>query len=128
MIRSAASLYGAAADAMVITLTAFTLAMTVFPNVQKKAQDEIDSAIGMKRLPTLDVCGLPYIDAVAKEASRWWPVAPMGFPHVSMEEFEYRGHRIPKDACCLMVPSRSRSVRWPAIIRSKPIHDTQERA
>ncbi|KAM0321851.1 hypothetical protein ACHAQA_009856 [Verticillium albo-atrum] len=99
---SAMSLYAAAADTTVITLTAFTLAMIQFPHVQRKAQEEIDRVIGTGRLPTLeDRENLPYVNAVVKEALRWWPIAPMGFPHTADEEVVYNGYRIPKDAMIL---------------------------
>ncbi|KAF9869769.1 o-methylsterigmatocystin oxidoreductase [Colletotrichum karsti] len=102
VIWTAASLYGAAADTTVITLTSFTLAMLKFPEVQRKAQAEIDRVVGDKRLPSLDDReNLPYIDALVKEAIRWWVVAPMSFPHTTTEEFEYNGYRIPKGAFVL---------------------------
>lgn len=102
IIWTAASLYGAAADTTVITLTAFTLAMIRFPEVQERAQEEIDRVVGSGRLPSCDDREkLPYIDALVKEATRWWPIAPMGFPHTATEEFEYDGYRIPKGAYLL---------------------------
>lgn len=102
IIWSAASLYGAAADTTVITLTAFTAAMILFPEVQQKAQDEIDSVVGAERLPTFaDRESLPYLDALVMEASRWWPIAPMGFPHTATEDVEYEGMRIPKGSFLL---------------------------
>jgi len=102
IIWSAASLYGAAADTTVITLTVFTLAMIKFPDVQRKAQAEIDRVVGTDRLPTFeDRENLPYIDALVKEATRWWPLAPMSFPHTTTEAFEYNGYYIPKDAFVL---------------------------
>ena len=102
IIWSAASLYGAAGDTTVITLKAFTAAMIMFPQVQQKAQDEIDRVVGSLRLPTFaDRDDLPYIDALVKEASRWWPIAPMGFPHVATEHFEYEGMHIPKNSLLL---------------------------
>ena len=102
IIWSAASLYGAAADTSVITLTAFTLAMIEFPEVQRKAQQEIDRVIGNDRLPTFsDRVSLPYINAVVKEATRWWPIAPMGFPHTATETFYHESMRIPKGAYLL---------------------------
>ncbi|KAF4981513.1 hypothetical protein FZEAL_2698 [Fusarium zealandicum] len=102
IVWSAASLYGAAADTTVITLTGFTLAMVLFPQVQRKAQQEIDRVVGTDRLPSFeDRDRLPYIDALVKEALRWWPIAPMGFPHTADEEFEYNGHHIPKGAYLL---------------------------
>ncbi|KAK6529943.1 hypothetical protein TWF281_009093 [Arthrobotrys megalospora] len=97
IIWTAASLYGAAADTMVITLTAFTLAMILFPEVQRKAQEEIDRVVGTDRLPGFeDREQLPYVDALIKEAIRWWPIAPLGFPHTADEDIEYEGLFIPK--------------------------------
>jgi hypothetical protein len=102
IIWTAASLYGAAADTTVITLTVFTLAMLKFEHVQRKAQLEIDRVVGRNRLPNFeDREKLPYINALLKEAIRWWPIAPMGFPHTTTESFEYNGLHIPKDAFLL---------------------------
>ena len=53
--------------------------MLLYPEIQKKAQDEIDSVIGRDRLPTFeDRPRLPFIDAVCKEVMRWRPVTPTG--------------------------------------------------
>lgn len=102
IIWTAASLYGAAADTTVITLTTFTLAMILFPEVQRKAQAEIDQVVGTKRLPTFeDREKLPYINALVKESLRWWPIAPMGFPHTADEDVEFNGIHIPKGAYLL---------------------------
>lgn len=102
VIWTAASLYGAAADTTVITLAAFTLAMIKFPEVQRKAQEEIERVVGTDRLPSFqDREKLPYVNAVVKEAIRWWPISPMGFPHTATEDFEYKGYHIPKDAYLL---------------------------
>lgn len=77
----------------------FFLAMTAFPEVQKKAQEELDRVIGSGRLPvTADRDDLPYIMAVMKETHRWHPVAPMGLPHTSTAEDICQGYRIPKGA------------------------------
>jgi cytochrome P450 len=53
--------------------------MTLFPEVQKKAQAEIDAVVGNDRLPSFsDRSQLPYVDALAKEVLRWNVVAPLG--------------------------------------------------
>lgn len=53
--------------------------MVLFPEVQAKAQEEIDSAIGFDRLPNFeDRDQLPYISNVIKEVLRWQPVLPTG--------------------------------------------------
>jgi cytochrome P450 len=53
--------------------------MTLFPEVQKKAQAEIDAVVGNDRLPSFsDRSQLPYVEALAKEVLRWNVVAPLG--------------------------------------------------
>lgn len=102
VLWTAASLYGAASDTIVISLTAFTAAMTISPAVQRKAQDELDRVVGPDRLPTFeDRKNLPYINALVKETLRWWPIAPLGFPHTATEDIEYHGLHIPKNATIL---------------------------
>ena len=49
------------------------------PEIQRKAQAEIDRVVGSDRFPTFaDQPDLPYVDAVVKEVHRWNPVAPLG--------------------------------------------------
>lgn len=46
--------------------------MLKYPEVQRKAQEEIDRVVGTDRLPNIeDRANLPYIDAVMSEALRW---------------------------------------------------------
>jgi cytochrome P450 len=57
----------------------FVLAMVLYPDIQTRAQAEIDSVIGRDQLPTFeDRVSLPYIDAVVRETYRWSPIAPLG--------------------------------------------------
>lgn len=57
----------------------FVLAMVLYPDVQKRAQAEIDSVIGRDRLPAFeDKKSLPYVDAVVRETYRWMTIAPLG--------------------------------------------------
>ena len=57
----------------------FFLALTLFPQVQRRAQAEIDAVVGRDRLPTFDDRPrLPYIEALCKELMRWQLVTPMG--------------------------------------------------
>ncbi|KAF9872128.1 cytochrome p450 oxidoreductase [Colletotrichum karsti] len=96
---TAASLFSGGADTSVAAIAAFFLAMTKFPDVQKKAQEEIDRVIGSQRLPNVhDRENLPYIEAVVMEVLRWHPIGPMGLPHASSEDAVYGGYRIPKDS------------------------------
>lgn len=53
--------------------------MIVYPDVQKKAQNELDRVLTSGRLPTLkDRASLPYIDCIFQELLRWRPTAPIG--------------------------------------------------
>jgi Cytochrome P450 len=53
--------------------------MTLFPDAQLKAQDEINRVVGNDRLPDLaDRDSLPYVNALFNEVLRWRPVVPTG--------------------------------------------------
>ena len=73
------------------------LAMVLHPEVQAKAQAEMDLVLGRGNLPTFaDQESLPYLAAVMNEVFRWQVVAPFGVPHMSTADDEYRGYLIPK--------------------------------
>jgi cytochrome P450 len=60
-------------------LTAFILAMVLNPEVQRKAQREIDTLSKPGHLPTSDEAeNFQYITAVVREVLRWNPIAPLG--------------------------------------------------
>lgn len=64
----------------------FILAMIAYPEVQKKAQEELDAVVGRDRMPTFaDRDSLPYINACVREALRWRALTPMGAPHETVE-------------------------------------------
>lgn len=95
----AAGVYGGGADTTVSAIASFYLAMSLHPEVQKRAQEEIDRVVGTDRLPTFeDREKLPYVEALYLETLRWNPVAPLGLPHVPIEDSMYQGHLIPKGA------------------------------
>ena len=61
------------------TIQLFFLAMALHPEVQRKAQEQLDNVIGTDRLPDLDdITALPYVEAIVKELFRWHPVTPLG--------------------------------------------------
>ncbi|KAJ5520439.1 Cytochrome P450 E-class group I [Penicillium fimorum] len=99
---TAASLYTGGADTTVCAIENFFLAMTLYPEIQRKAQDEIDRVLGPCQLPrTGDRSRLPYVNALVKEVLRWHPVAPMGIPHASSEDDTWGGYYIPKGSLIL---------------------------
>jgi len=91
-----AGLYVGGGDTTVSILTTFLLLMALYPEVQRRAQSEIDQLVS-DRLPTFDdYDSLPYIAAIIKEVMRWGPVAPLGLPHRVMEDDIYENYFIPK--------------------------------
>lgn len=79
--------------------------MALYPDVQKKAQEELDRVIGPNKLPSFaDRSQLPYIEAIVNESLRWHPVAPMGLPHMCTEDDGFNIGRVgafPRDAALL---------------------------
>ncbi|KAH9847572.1 cytochrome P450 [Lenzites betulinus] len=92
-----ATIYAAGADTTNASLDAFLFTMAMYPEAQRKAQAELDSVVGPDRLPDFsDQSSLPYITALIKEVLRWHAVAPIGVPHRSVADDEFRGYLIPK--------------------------------
>ncbi|PBK93436.1 cytochrome P450 [Armillaria gallica] len=92
-----ASLYSSGVDTTAASIYAFFKAMILFPEVQAKAQAEIDAVVGNDRLPGFDDREhLPYINALVLEVSRWHAVAPTGVPHLVTEDDVHSGYFIPK--------------------------------
>ncbi|THH30306.1 hypothetical protein EUX98_g3869 [Antrodiella citrinella] len=89
--------YGAGADTTTSSCESFLLAMALFPDVQRKAQAELDRVVGTHRFPNFnDLENLPYVRAVVMETTRWMPVTPSGLPHVVISDDVYNGFHIPK--------------------------------
>lgn len=96
--------------------------MTLHPEVQDKAQAEIDAVVGQSRLPTFsDRPNLPYVEAVIQEVLRIHTVAPISAwlstificsllitlyyedtPHVANRDDIFQGYLIPKGSSVLV--------------------------
>jgi len=73
------------------------LAMLQHPEVQERAQAEIDAVVGRNRLPDFDDRpNLPYIEAVLMETLRVYPVGPLGIAHATIADDIYEDIFIPK--------------------------------
>ncbi|KAF8169161.1 cytochrome P450 [Mycena galopus ATCC 62051] len=93
---TAGTMFLAGADTTVSSLGTFVLAMLAYPEVQKKAQAEVDSITGGQALPSFeDEDSMPYVSAVVKEVLRWRNVTPFAVPRLLATEDEYRGYRLP---------------------------------
>ena len=86
-------------DQTASALTSFFLAMTLHPEVQKRAQKELDAVVGTERLPEpSDRPSLPYVNALVNELFRWHLATPIGAPHMVVADDEYNGYLIPSGA------------------------------
>ncbi|KAG7446121.1 cytochrome P450 [Guyanagaster necrorhizus] len=93
------ALYAGGADTTVSIMLSFIALMIQYPDVQKKAQNEIDSVLDDHRLPNLDdQSSLPYVSALFKEILRYSPAARLGLPHRVIQEDTYNGYRIPQSS------------------------------
>lgn len=112
--------------ASLLSIQAFFLAMAMDPDVQCKAQVEIDTVVGQDWLLDFsDWVKLPYVNAIVEETLWWHSITPLGeglwfdqlltleycqkltstrlkcskylgIPHLSTEDDEYNGYFIPK--------------------------------
>ncbi|XP_015436194.1 PREDICTED: probable cytochrome P450 303a1 [Dufourea novaeangliae] len=74
------------------------LYLVLYPDVQKKAHDEIDRVIGRNRPPTIeDRAKLTYINAIILESMRMFIGHTLNLPHRAVKDITILGHRIPKD-------------------------------
>ncbi|EJD00102.1 cytochrome P450 [Fomitiporia mediterranea MF3/22] len=97
VLWTAGALYAGAADTTTSTVKTFFLMMCLYPDIQRRAQDELDRVVGNDRLPTLtDRAHLPFINNVISEILRWAPPSPMGLPHSATRDDVFSGYFIPK--------------------------------
>ncbi|KIK53483.1 hypothetical protein GYMLUDRAFT_1026213 [Collybiopsis luxurians FD-317 M1] len=96
---AATAIYGGGSDPVVAALSTFMLLMALNPEVQAKAQDEIDSVVGPDELPSFKhKDDLIYINAMVKEVFRWHSTGRIGIPHRVIQDDYYDGYLIPKDS------------------------------
>ena len=94
--------------------------MMLYPDAQKRCQDQLDEVIGSDRLPQFtDRDSLPLLECTLKETfrsvkhaqstvhtysrvpARWHPPLPIAVPHYAAVEDEYKGMRIPAGAAVI---------------------------
>lgn len=92
---AAASLYAGGADTTVSVVETFFLAMALYPDIQKRAREEIDRVClvddngNPTRLPSIDdQKSLPYTWAIYQECLRWGVVTPCQY-HATRDEDMY---------------------------------------
>ncbi|XP_043672018.1 probable cytochrome P450 303a1 [Vespula pensylvanica] len=85
------------------TLSFCFLYLILFPNVQKKAHEEIDRVIGDGRFPTLaDRTRMTYLNAIVLESLRMFMGRNLNIPHRALKDTYIMDHRIPKDTMIIV--------------------------
>ncbi|KAF5319921.1 hypothetical protein D9611_011015 [Ephemerocybe angulata] len=89
--------YIAGIDTTLGAAETFILLMALYPEVQKRAQAEIDDVVGLGNIPSIeDRDKLPYMTAILREVFRWQCEFPLGVPHATTADDIYDGYFIPK--------------------------------
>ncbi|XP_033743127.1 cytochrome P450 2H1-like [Pecten maximus] len=74
------------------------------PDVQVRMFREIESVVGLSRLPTVaDRPNLHYCEAFITEILRRCNIVPLSVPHGALKDIHFRGYRIPKG--CTILPN-----------------------
>lgn len=107
------------ADTTAMAFESFLLAMVSYPDVQKRAQEEVDGifgpdemphAVGEETLPFLKACFLEVsslraalcasspscLPRLSPKTLRWRPPFPIAIPHANTADDIYQGYSIPK--------------------------------
>jgi len=111
-------------------LFGFLMAMVTHPDVQRRAQEEIDSVIGTDRLPTIeDMPMLPYIRGCVKETLRWMPTAALLVPHSPIKDDFYHDYLIPAGSSVVLnVWALNKDPKvWPDPQRFDPLRFANEK-
>ncbi|KAK7914535.1 hypothetical protein PG985_012238 [Apiospora marii] len=81
----------------------FSALIPSYPEIQRRAQEELDTVVGRDRLPGIeDEKHLPYCRALIKEVERCYNPFWLSTPHYTTEEFVYKGQRIPKETMVVL--------------------------
>ncbi|KAF5372909.1 hypothetical protein D9758_001769 [Tetrapyrgos nigripes] len=92
----ASAIRGGGMATSISSIMTFFLMMTIHPECQKQAQEEIERVVGTERLPTVsDMDNLPFVRMVVAELFRCHPPAPLGPPHACDQDDIYEGLFIP---------------------------------
>ena len=75
--------------------------MTTRPDIQQRAQQELDRVCSNRLAILSDRPHLSFVESVIMEIFRYHPVAPTGVSHRSEEEDIFEGNRIPASSIIL---------------------------
>jgi len=77
----------------------FFFAISLYPDVQTKAQEELDRVLGRGKIPQFsDRSSLPYIEAIYREVMRRHPTVPTGWHLVIFLDINAQYGQLPRCA------------------------------
>ncbi|XP_051919250.1 steroid 17-alpha-hydroxylase/17,20 lyase isoform X2 [Hippocampus zosterae] len=94
VLMTAAEAFGAGVETTSTTLLWILAYLLHHPEVQEKAQRELDEEVGERAVRAADRGRLPYLDSVINEGMRIRPVSPVLIPHMAMSDSSIGGHAI----------------------------------
>ncbi|CAG9824744.1 unnamed protein product [Phaedon cochleariae] len=90
------------------TLSFCFLYLILNPEVQVKAQKEVDAVVGKDRMPSLDDRpNLPYVECVVMESLRMFGGRAFTVPHRALRDTSLSGYHIPKSGDCVVTSIHS---------------------
>ncbi|NXI38475.1 CP1A4 protein, partial [Galbula dea] len=93
-------LFGAGFDTVTTAISWSLMYAALYPDIQKKIQEELDQTIGWERKPRLSDRGmLPYTEAFILEVFRLSSFLPFTIPHSTTKATVLNGYYIPKGTC-----------------------------
>ncbi|XP_009695122.1 PREDICTED: cytochrome P450 1A4-like [Cariama cristata] len=93
-------LFGAGFDTVATALSWSLMYVALYPDIQKRIQEELDQTIGRERKPRLSDRGtLPYTEAFILEMFRHSSFLPFTIPHSTTKATALNGYYIPKGTC-----------------------------
>ncbi|KAI0796963.1 cytochrome P450 [Abortiporus biennis] len=97
--------FGASSDTSASASYAFLITMAQYPDIQQRAQAEIDAHLSPDKLLSRleDVREIPYLRALLMEILRFRVIVPFGVPHRLIQEDFYNGYVLPKGT--IVVPN-----------------------
>ncbi|CAG9856915.1 unnamed protein product [Phyllotreta striolata] len=98
LVATCMDMFMAGSETTSNTLSFGFLYLILNPDVQRKAQEEIDRVVGRTRCPSLnDRPNMPYLECVVMESLRMFAGRAFTVPHRAIRDTYLCGYRIPKD-------------------------------
>uniref|UniRef100_A0A3Q2Y0W8 Cytochrome P450, family 17, subfamily A, polypeptide 2 n=1 Tax=Hippocampus comes TaxID=109280 RepID=A0A3Q2Y0W8_HIPCM len=86
VLMTAAEAFGAGVETTSTTLLWVLAYLLHHPEVEEKAQRELDEEVGERAVRAADRGRLPYLDSIINEGMRIRPVSPVLIPHIAMSD------------------------------------------